>query len=55
MNLVTENFFKVKNGLSVNSTEVIDANAQVDWARLKNRVAATGVVAGEMEQQVAQV
>jgi len=40
--------FKVKNGLSVNDTEVIDSNAQVDWARLKNRVVATGVVAGEM-------
>ena len=47
--------FKVKNGLTVNDIEVIDSNAQVDWARLKNKVAATGVVAGEMEQQVAQV
>jgi len=35
--------FKVKNGLSVNGTEVIDANAQVDWTRLKNRVSATTV------------
>ena len=40
--------FKVKNGLSVNGTEVIDANAQVDWTRLKNRVSATTAAAGEM-------
>ena len=40
--------FKVKNGLSVNGTEVIDANAQVDWTRLKNRVSATTGAAGEM-------
>jgi len=40
--------FKVKNGLSVNDTEVIDSNAQVDWARLKNKPAATISVAGIM-------
>jgi len=34
------NEFKVKNGLKVGNTEIIDSNGQIDWGRLKNKVTA---------------